>query len=131
MCALFNPRDSLEKRRELRHNATPMERDLWELLKGNQRLGFKFRRQFGVGPYILDFYCTKMHLCIEVDGESHQPEDARQYDQRRDQYLRDLGIHTLRFWNDQVRNNLDEVVKKIDSFLIAHSENSSETRQNP
>jgi very-short-patch-repair endonuclease len=72
-----------------------------------------------------------MHLCIEVDGESHQTEDARQYDQRRDQYLRDLGIHTLRFWNDQVRNNLDEVVKKIDSFLIAHSENSSETRPNP
>ena len=127
MCALFNPRDSLDKRRELRLNATPMECVLWPLLQGKQRLGHKFRRQFGVGPYILDFYCTQMRLCIELDGESHQTQEAKQHDQRRDQYLKDLGIHTLRFPNDQVRNHLDEVIKKIDAFLIAHADNASQT----
>jgi very-short-patch-repair endonuclease len=68
-----------------------------------------------------------MRLCIELDGESHQTQEAKQHDQRRDQYLKDLGIHTLRFPNDQVRNHLDEVIKKIDAFLIAHADNASQT----
>ena len=131
MCALFNPQDSHDKRRELRHNATPTERTLWTHLQGRQRLSYKFRRQFGIGPYILDFYCTQLRLCIEVDGESHLTEEARKHDQRRNEYLRGLGIHTMRFPNDQVRNNWDQVIQSIDSFLIAHSKSSNPPGRNP
>ena len=66
----FNTKDQTLLRRELRNEGTAAEAVLWLLLKGKQLDGMRWRRQFGVGPYILDFYCPQLRLCIELDGAS-------------------------------------------------------------
>ena len=72
-----------------------------------------FWRQYSVGPYVLDFYCPKLRLAIEIDGSQHAETDGREYDQERERYLTGVNIKTLRFWNSEVRANLDAVVGKI------------------
>ncbi len=79
--------------RKLRSEMSVSEKVLWEQLR-KQRLGFAFRRQVPVGPYIMDFYCARAALCIEVDGEQH--EQTRWQDAKRDAYLRKVGIDTIR-----------------------------------
>jgi very-short-patch-repair endonuclease len=79
--------------RRLRAEMSTSERVLWEHLR-KKRLGYSFRRQVPVGPYILDFYCAQASLCIEVDGEQH--EESRWRDAKRDAYLREVGIETIR-----------------------------------
>ena len=79
--------------RRLRTEMSVSEKVLWEQIR-KKKLGFAFRRQVPVGPYILDFYCAQASLCIEVDGEQH--EEARWRDAKRDAYLRDVGIETMR-----------------------------------
>lgn len=79
--------------RKLRSQMTVSEKVLWEQLR-KKRLGYGFRRQVPVGPYILDFYCAQASLCIEVDGEQHIQSLWR--DAKRDAYLRGVGIETIR-----------------------------------
>lgn len=77
MTKIFNRNEELEKRRELRNNSTKAESLLWQQLKGKQVAGFKFRRQYSVGKFVLDFYCAERKLAIELDGSSHDGEDAQ------------------------------------------------------
>jgi very-short-patch-repair endonuclease len=85
----------IEKRaRALRRNLTQPEQTLWQLLRRNS-LGLHFRRQHALGPYILDFYCAAAKLCVEVDGPSHA--GSLDQDTRRDHWLENQGIRTLRF----------------------------------
>jgi very-short-patch-repair endonuclease len=84
MIKIFNQKSQKEKRQELRNALTPQELKLWALLR-NENLGCKFRRQHGIGPYIVDFYCKEKSLIIEIDGSQHQ--DNANYDKKRDQYL--------------------------------------------
>lgn len=87
-------------RRDLRNGMTPAEISLWLILKDRQVDGLKFRRQFGVGPYILDFYCPALKLAIELDGQVHFSDEARAYDAERDAYLlREHSIRVLRYEN--------------------------------
>ena len=79
--------------------------------------GQKFFRQYSVGSYILDFYCPKTRLAIELDGESHIPNDQKLYDAERTKYLNGNNIKVLRFWNDEVINNIDIVIQKITNAL--------------
>lgn len=79
--------------RKLRADMSTSEKVLWEQLR-KEKLGFAFRRQVPVGPYILDFYCARAALCVEVDGEQHA--DTGWRDAKRDAYLRDVGIETMR-----------------------------------
>ncbi|PYF79172.1 very-short-patch-repair endonuclease [Marinomonas alcarazii] len=88
------------------------ERRLWFHIRGRQ-LGVKFRRQHGVGSYIVDFYCPEKHLVIEVDGDSHYTDEARKYDIERTIYLNRKGLQVLRFTNEQVMNELDAVLNVI------------------
>ena len=90
--------------RKLRSDMTDAERKLWSLLRNN-RLGAKFRRQVPYGPYILDFYCVKARLVIELDGSQHYTPEGRRRDARRDAYLRSDGLKVLRFLNDEVFSN--------------------------
>jgi very-short-patch-repair endonuclease len=74
--------------------------------------GLKFFRQYGIGPYVLDFYCPERRLAVEVDGGQHA--DVRQqHDARRDKYLEDLDIRVIRFWNNDVLQNIEGVAQKI------------------
>ena len=96
--------------RSLRSNMTDAERLLWKRLRGCQIQGFKFRRQHPFGDFILDFVCLERKLAIEIDGGQHN-ESAQ--DQIRDQALENAGFRVVRFWNNQVLNELDAVVEAI------------------
>ena len=98
-------------RNELRSHATPAEAVLWKMLKGRDADGMKFRRQQGIGPYVLDFYCPELRLCVELDGSSH--DYKYEYDEQRTEFLQKQGIRVLRFSNEQVWQGLDFVVDEI------------------
>lgn len=102
----------MEKARFLRREETPEERILWEELR-DQKLGVKFRRQHPVDMLVLDFYCPKYKIAVELDGDSHFTEDGKIYDKMRTEYLENKGIKILRFFNSEVRGDLNEVIKKI------------------
>ena len=101
-------------RRILRSNLTQEEAILWNLLKNN-RLNYKFRRQHSAGNFIIDFYCADKRLAIELDGGQHL--DKQEYDEQRTNYFESLGIKVIRFWNGEVKNNLDKVIIKIKNEL--------------
>lgn len=86
-------------RKELRNNMTSAEVVLWQMLKGKQIEGLKFRRQFGIGPFVLDFYCPTLRLAIELDGIYHFTEEMALYDEQRSMYLKKNDIKVLRFEN--------------------------------
>ncbi len=112
MTKLFNPAWSIERRRNLRGSMTIPERILWKELR-NGTLGIKFRRQFGIGSFIVDF-CSPMHrIVIEVDGDSHFTREGLVYDAERTAYLIGLDFRILRFTNNDVMRNLDGVLLQI------------------
>ncbi|AFY55858.1 hypothetical protein Riv7116_3402 [Rivularia sp. PCC 7116] len=98
---------AIELRRELTHT----EKLLWQALRPRKIGGFKFRRQHPLGRFILDFYCAKCRLVIEVDGEIHH--NRQDYDTERTKYLQSYGYTILRFQNHEVIQNLDEVLENI------------------
>ena len=98
--------------RKLRRNMTDAERKLWSLLRNN-RLGVKFRRQVPFGHYILDFYCVKARLVIELDGSQHYTPEGRRRDAKRDAYLRGEGLEVLRFENIELMTNEEGVEQLI------------------
>lgn len=105
----------LEKLRELcrknRQNPTEAEYKIWKMVLRNHRIKEKFLRQKPIGRYILDFYCSKLMLAIEVDGDSH---DQKTYlDKSRNWYLAIRGIKTIRYTNDQVLNDIDHVFSDL------------------
>ncbi|MCL4693263.1 MAG: DUF559 domain-containing protein [Candidatus Hydrogenedentes bacterium] len=92
---------------------SPPERALWQRLKG-QALGYKFRRQHPVGPYIADFYCREANLVVEIDGYSHSGDDSYKHDRRRDAFMRSLGLRVLRISANDVGKELDQVLSAIE-----------------
>lgn len=103
-------KEKQQRARELRRDMTPAEKVLWAELRAN-KLGVHFRRQQIIAGFIVDFYCHKSALVVEVDGDIHdlqQEEDAR-----REKALRELGLKIVRFKNDEVLKNLSAVVGKI------------------
>ena len=103
--------------RALRKNQTPQESKLWYCLRSKRFQGFKFRRQFPVGPYIVDLCCFKEKLIIELDGGQHNESGSLAYDATRDSFLRSQGYRVLRIWNNEVTNNLEGVLEKIYRIL--------------
>jgi very-short-patch-repair endonuclease len=101
------------RRRELRKNATPAERILWKSLSRRQILGKKFRRQYGIGRYIVDFFCAECDLAIELDGAPHYSLLNEDYEIRRTAFLEGLGVRILRFENRVVYENLEAVLETI------------------
>jgi very-short-patch-repair endonuclease len=101
--------------REKRTKPTEAENLLWQLLRRNQIHGLGFRRQHSIGQFIVDFYCKKVKLVIEVDGPIHQYQAEE--DAIRQRFLESLELKVMRFTNDSVLHNTDEVVKQIDPGL--------------
>ena len=95
---------------KLRKESTPAERKLWSRIR-NDQLGVTFRRQHAVGKYIPDFYSPKAKLVIELDGSQHLGQE--EYDEERTKYLETLGYKVIRFWNNDVLNNIDGVIVAI------------------
>ena len=107
--------EKLQRARELRREMTPAEKLLWHELRAN-KLGSHFRRQQVIAGFIVDFYCHKASLVVEVDGDIHdlqQEEDAR-----REKVLRELGLTIVRFRNEEVLRNLAPVIEKIKEFTL-------------
>ena len=113
MTVHFNKISQKGRRRFLRSHLTKTEAVLWTRLSRRQILGYKFRRQYSVDQYIIDFYCPELKLAIEVDGESHFTETARAYDRRRQEYIEAFGIKFLRVMNSEVLGNLQGVLDKM------------------
>jgi very-short-patch-repair endonuclease len=86
---------------------------LWCKLKGRQMSGAKFRRQYSIGPYVLDFYCPKLKLAVEVDGDSHYSDEGIAHDERRQAYLEQFDVRVLRFTNVDVLRNIKGVLEVI------------------
>ena len=107
----------VQRRKLLRRNAPEPELFLWSKMKGKQLSGYKFRRQFSIDHYSLDFYCPRMRLDVEVDGKHHESRDTQESDQVRDKYLKSLGIEVLRFTNEEVLERVDTVITKISETL--------------
>ena len=108
-------------KRRLRSNMTGPETRLWSALRARQLQGMKFRRQHGIGPYIVDFYCSERSLVIEVDGDSHADDDQIVKDQLRDAYLESLGLHVIRYLNDDIVKNLAGVLEDLTVKLTSGS----------
>lgn len=98
--------------RELREKGTGAEMLLWSQLRAG-RLGVKFRRQVNIGPFVVDFCCFSEKLIVELDGEIHKRPDRRIADADRTRYLERLGYKVIRFWNDDVVNETEVVLKRI------------------
>ena len=113
----YNNRGKKDLRKKLRNEAPQAERILWRKIRGSQLLNLKFRRQYGVGPFVVDFYCPKLRLVIEVDGDSHYKDGAAEYDGRRQKYIKRHNIHFLRFTNNDIYNNLDGVLETIVDWI--------------
>lgn len=105
--------------RDMRNNPTRAERTLWQVLKGRQRQGYKFRRQHVIDVYIADFYCAEARLVIEVDGDVHKGREVQ--DDNREAELERLGLRVLRFSNAAVINEFTQVVEEIDAALRSAS----------
>ncbi|WOD06231.1 endonuclease domain-containing protein [Marinomonas sp. GJ51-6] len=112
MTKIFNIKGNAGFRVALRKNMTEPERRLWSKIR-NRQLGVKFRRQFGIGQYVVDFYCPEKRLVVEVDGDSHFNDSSATYDLARDAYFNSLNIQVLRFTNLDVMQNLDGVLLVI------------------
>ena len=103
--------DNIPKARFLRRNQTDAEKILWQRLRNRGISGYKFRRQVPVGPYVADFLCNSAQLIVEVDGGQHA--EHKEYVQYRDDFLRANGYDVIRFWNNEVMNNLDGVLETL------------------
>ena len=106
-----------DRARTLRAAQTEVERRLWQRLRNRQIKGAKFRRQHPIGPYIADLVCVDARLVIELDGSQHAEEADREADQRRSQYLESVGYRVMRFWNEEILDNIDGVLETIAKFL--------------
>jgi len=102
-----------QRRRDLRHNQTEAEKLFWAHVRNKQFHGLRFFRQYSIGPYILDFYCPKLMISIELDGGGHNEDDQREYDAARTEHIKTQGIDVLRFWNNEVLQNISGVLARI------------------
>jgi very-short-patch-repair endonuclease len=113
--------DYLDIKRRLRSNMTGPEARLWSRLRARQLQGLKFRRQHGIGPYIVDFYCPEQSLVIEVDGDSHADADQVVKDKQREQYLQSLGLRVIRYINDDIVKNLGGILEDLAERISSRS----------
>jgi len=99
--------------RQLRGNLTDAERKIWSKIRNDQIAGLRFYRQKPIGNYIVDFFCPKIKLVVEIDGGQHYEMANEKRDKIRSDYLKSCRMHILRFSNLDVLNNIEAVIQKI------------------
>ena len=109
---LYNNHGQIKLRINLRQSMPKGERLLWSKLRANQ-LGYKFKRQYGVGRYVIDFYAPLLKLAIEIDGLTHDNTNQVIYDGERQEYIESLGIKVKRFNSKEIFDNINSVVEQI------------------
>jgi len=102
----------------LRKNQTPAELVLWKRIRNRQIMNAKFRRQHPIHMYVADFYCYESKLVIEIDGKIHDQEENKNNDENRSAELERLGIHVIRFSNDEVLKSIDKVLEVIKTKIV-------------
>ena len=113
MTEIFNKKECTKKRQQLRKNMTKAEIFLWSKLKRKSLNGLKFRRQYGINNYIVDFYCPELKLAVEIDGSVHSYNSKIISDKKRQNCIESLGIKILRYSNNDVIKNVDSVLNDI------------------
>ena len=108
--------------RNLRKNSTIQERRLWNLLKNRQFHNLKFKRQQPIGDYIVDFICKEAKIIIEIDGGQHNEPENIEYDKTRTEYLNTLGYKVIRFWNNEIYENIEGVILRLKEEINPHQE---------
>ncbi len=116
--------------RQLRENMTDAERRLWARIRMKQLKGYQFYRQKPIGDYIVDFFCPRAKLVIEVDGSQHSADEIVEDDRIRDEYMMSLGLRVLRFTNTEVLAHIEGVVESIEQEIpLSPPLRKGETRQ--
>ena len=114
----YSPPAIRQRAKELRWEMTPAETVLWERLQNKRLYGLKFRRQHPLHHFILDFYCHRHQLVVEVDGGIHCQQ--KEHDAARTEWLTQHGFMVIRFTNDQVFNNIEAVLSQIAAACGVH-----------
>ena len=115
--------------RQLRKEQTRHEMKLWRLLRDRQLGGLKFRRQYVLGPYIVDFCCVERKVVIELDGGGHGEDLQKERDGRRDEFLAQQGWQVMRIWNSDIDENLEGVMDEIGQLVASPSPQPSPQRE--
>jgi very-short-patch-repair endonuclease len=108
-------RSNTPSAREMRKNPTPAEEKMWQDILKHRPWGYKFTRQKPIWSFILDFYCAKLSLAIELDGEVHKKN--KEYDKKRTSFLFSKWISVIRYWNNEVIKNTDKVYKDLLDYI--------------
>ena len=124
----YNPKLK-ELARQLRNNSTKTEIFLWLKLKGKQMYGYDFHRQKPINNYILDFFCYELMLGIEVDGYSHQFLEVYNKDGIKEKRMNELGISVLRFSDDEVLNDMENVLRSIEFYIFEYEKHTPNPSQ--
>ena len=120
-CTNNNGPRRITKARALRKNQTPAEKVMWERLRNRRLEGFKFRRQQIIDEKIVDFFCPEKRLVIELDGLYHENPMQQIKDAQREEYLNQCGLRVIRFTNNMVFDNLEEILEEIINHLTNNS----------
>ena len=124
----YNPKLK-ELARQLRNDSTKTEIFLWLKLKGKQMYGYDFHRQKPIDNYILDFFCYELMLGIEVDGYSHELIEVHIKDTKKEKRMNELGIIVLRFNDDEVLNDMENVLRAIEYYIFEYGKHTPNPSQ--
>ncbi|QMS92204.1 endonuclease domain-containing protein [Nostoc edaphicum CCNP1411] len=113
MTHIYNKTSEKSKRQQLRNNMPPAERIVWAKIRGQQIEDCKFRRQYSIDAFVVDFYTPELKLAIEIDGESHYQDGIPEYDYERQAFLESKGTKVVRFTNQEIYQDLDGVLERI------------------
>ena len=110
----FNKPSEKEKRKKLRQYQTIAEELVWRFLRNRQLLGYKFKRQYSIDHFVIDFYCPELKLAVEIDGASHSVPGKKQYDIKRERYLEKFNINFIRIKDEELFGNPNKAFMKIE-----------------
>ncbi len=113
----YNRKTEEVKRKKLRQNSTYTEKIVWMNLRNRRMLGYKFKRQYSVDKYIIDFYCPELKFAIEVDGISHHSVVKQIYDKERQKYLESYGIRFIRITDEELVGNTNKAFDRIENAM--------------
>jgi very-short-patch-repair endonuclease len=124
----YNRKSQKSKRRKLRKEQTYYEKIVWIYLRNREMLGYKFRRQYSIDNHIIDFYCPKLKLAVEIDGDIHDKPEQIKYDIKRQKYLEEFGIEFVRIKNEELDSNPNKTFKKIEDIILFLIKNNINNR---
>ncbi|RCX18262.1 very-short-patch-repair endonuclease [Anaerobacterium chartisolvens] len=107
--------------KEMRRHPTSGEQELWDKIRNKQLGGYRFLRQYAISRYIADFYCSKAKTAVEVDGSIHEQDERKEYDSIREEVIKAHGIRIIRFTNEEIIEDINNVLKRLLEFLESES----------